>query len=348
AALTFDYFLARARATLRLTREAKIALGIGAILIALVIGGAPIIPLDTWLAWWAWLPFAFALIAAWIVLGARRGLFARHTLIALVIGVSAFDLAAWASVYAKTYDELTPVADFYAPPSTLAVLKNLAPENGRILTSLWIYPWMITMRESLYPNVSLIYGVPNATGYTPLLPQLTSEYLERPSAAMLNLMNVRYYIKPQMLPTDAQTEGNDLFVEFAPNYFSTLAFPATPVSRVKIVSSLAQSVEWRNGQVIAHVQLVTPDGAVQTIPLRAGAHTAEWAYERTDVRKVIKHALPPIATTFPAYSAFPTESHVGHNFLAQFDLSRNGKPLNVVSCAILPVIDPGLLHIERV
>ncbi|MCI0477630.1 MAG: YfhO family protein, partial [Anaerolineales bacterium] len=41
-------------------------------------------------------------------------------------------------------------------------------------------------------------------------------------------------------------------------------------------------------------------------------------------------------------------SHVGHNFLAQFDLTREGKPLNVVSCTILPVIDPGLLHIERV
>ncbi|MBM3128726.1 MAG: YfhO family protein [Chloroflexi bacterium] len=348
AALTFDYLLARARATLRLTRETKIALGIFTIAIALVIGGAPIIPLDTWLTWWTWLPFALALLAAWIVLGARRGLFARNTLIALVLGVTAFDLAAWAAVYSKNYDELTPVADFYAPPSTLAVLKNLAPENGRILTSLWIYPWMITMRESLYPNVSLIYGVPNATGYTPLLPQLTSEYLEQPSAAMLNLMNVRYYVKPQMLPTDAQTEGNNLFVEFAPKYFSTLTFPPTPVSRLKIVSSLAQSVDWRDGQIVAQIQLVTQDGSVQTIPLRAGAHTAEWAYERTDVRKVVKHALPPLATTFPARSAFPTESHAGHNYLAEFDLTRDGKPPTIVTCAILPVIEPGLLHVERV
>jgi hypothetical protein len=87
---------------------------------------------------------------------------------------------------------------------------------------------------------------------------------------------------------------------------------------------------------------------VQTIPLRAGSDTAEWAYERSDVRKVVKHSLPPLATTFPARSAFPTESHAGHNFLAQFDLTREGKPLNIVSCAILPVIDPGLLHIERV
>jgi hypothetical protein len=194
----------------------------------------------------------------------------------------------------------------------------------------------------------LIYGVPNATGYTPLLPQLTSEYLEGPSAAMLNLMNVRYFIKPQMLPTDAKTEGNDLYIEFAPKYFSTLTFPATAATRVKVVSSLAQSVDWRDGQVVAQIQLVTQDGLVQTIPLRAGNDTAEWAYERSDVRKVVKHSMPPIATTFPARSAFPTESHAGHNFLAQFDLTRDGKPLTIVSCTVLPVIDPGLLHIERV
>ena len=348
AAIAFDYLLERARATMRLTREPKITLAIAAILIALVIGLVPALPLEAWLALWVWLPLVFAFVAAWIILGARRGLFTRTTLIVLVIGVTALDLALWAAVYSKTYDETTPVADFYQPPSTMAVLKNLSPQDGRILTSLWIYPWMVTMRESLYPNVSLIYSVPNATGYTPLLPQLTSEYLEGPSAPMLNLMNVRYYIKPQMLPTDARTEGDDLFVELAPKYFSTLTFPATTATRLRIVSSLAQSVDWRDGQAVAQIRLVTQDGSVQIIPLRAGNDTAEWAYERTDVRKVVKHAMPPLATTFPARSAFPTELHAGHNFLAQFDLSRDGKPMNVVSCAIEPVIDPGLLHIERV
>ncbi|MEW5717832.1 MAG: YfhO family protein, partial [Chloroflexota bacterium] len=207
----------------------------------------------------------------------------------------------------------------------------------------------VTMRESLYPNVSLIYGVPNATGYTPLLPQLTSEYLEGPSAPMLNLMNVRYFIKPQMLPTNATTEGDDLYIEFAPKYITaTVTFSPTVATRLKVISSLAQSVDWRDGQIVAQIRLVTQDGLAQTIPLRAGNDTAEWAYERTDVRKVIKHAMPPIATTFPARSAFPTESHAGHNFLAQFDLTRDDKPLIIVSCTIQPVIDPGLLHIERV
>ena len=349
AAITFDYLLERARTTMRLTRGQKTALALAAILIATVIGLVPALPLDAWLALWVWLPLVFALVVAWIILGARRGLFTRPTLIALVIGVTALDLALWAAVYSKTYDETTSVVDFYRPPSTLSVLKNLSPQDGRILTSLWIYPWMVTMRESLYPNVSLIYDVPNAIGYTPLLPQLTSEYLEHLNASMLNLLNVRYFIKPQMLPTNAKTEGDDLDVEFASKVFTTtVTFPATTAKQIKIVSSLAQSVDWRDGQVVAQIRLVTQDGLVQLIPLRAGNDTAEWAYERTDVRKVIKHSMPPIATTFPARSAFPTESHLGHNFLAQFDLTRDGKPLSIVGCTILPVIDQGLLHVERI
>jgi hypothetical protein len=95
-------------------------------------------------------------------------------------------LIAWYSLDTALQNFIRRIMKQYRPRYGAAVVMD--PENGRILTSLWIYPWMVTMRESLYPNVSLIYGVPNATGYTPLLPQLTSEYLEGPGAAMLNLM----------------------------------------------------------------------------------------------------------------------------------------------------------------
>lgn len=349
AAITFDVWLARAQTTLRLTRAQKIVWLVVVLLVAALIGAAPAIPLDVWLAWWLWLPLVFALVALWIVLGARRGLFTRPTLIALVVGITAFDLGAWAAVYAKTYDEMTPIADFYRPPSTLAVLKNVAPHDGRILTSLWIYPWMITMRESLYPNVSLIYGVPNATGYTPLMPQLTSEYLEFINAPMLNLLNVRYYLRPQMLPIDAKTEGDDLRVEFAPRYVAHYAtFSSVEARAVRVISSLAQSVKWRDGEPVANILLFMRDGESETLPLRAGVHTAEWAYERSDVRKEVRHSKPPIATTFPARSAFPTESHVGHTFVAQFDLTRAGKPREIVGLTIVPIIEEGLLYVERV
>jgi hypothetical protein len=348
AAITFDYLLLRARESTRLTRAQKIAMLVSTVVIAGIVGFVPVSSLDALLSTWVWLPLAMAFTIAWIILCARRVLFSRTMLATLVLALTICDLAMFAAVYSKTYDATTSVEDFNRPPSTLAVLKGLSPQEGRILTSLWIYPWMVTMRESLYPNVSLIYGVPSAIGYTPLLPQLTSDYLDDMSAPMLNLLNVRYYVRPQMLPTDAKTEGDDLDNQFAPPFFQYTSFPATSATRIKVISSLSQSVGFREGQVVAQIRVFAQDGSWQTFPLRVGRDTAEWAYERNDVRSAIKFAMPPIATTYPARSAFPTESHLGHNYLGQFDVTRDGKPVSLVGMIIMPEIPEGLLHIEKV
>ena len=348
AAIAFDYLLARARVTMRLTREQKIAMACFALLIALVAGLMPAVPLESWLAVWVWLPLVFALVAAWVLLGARRGLFTRTTLIALVIGLTALDLACFAAVYSKTYDAMTTLQDFYAPPRSLEFVKDLKPQDGRILSSLWIYPVLSTMRETLYPNISMIYGVPNAISYTPLIPQRTGDYIEKMNAPMFNLLNVRYYLLPQLLPVDAKTEGDDLNNDFALNVVLHYAtFPARPLTKIKVESSIAQSVDFPTGTPVARVQVMCEDGML-TIPLRAGNDTAEWAYDRTDVLKVVKHARPEIATTFPARSAFPTEDHAGHTFLAQFDLTREGKPCNASGVYIFPLISYGLIRVERV
>jgi len=349
AAITFDYLLARAQVMMRLTRGQQAAMALCAVSLAVIVGLYPAVPLDWWLSLWTWLPLLFALLTAWVVLGARRGLFTRTTLVTLAVGLTAIDLALVASVYAKTYDLMVPVQDSCKPPSALSLLKDLSPQEGRILTSWWIYPVMVTMRESLYPNVSLLYNLPSAIGYTPLIPQRTSEYLDQLTAPMLSLLNVRYYIIPQMLPIDAETEGKDLANAFAPDFLTRdLTFAPTPATKLRVVSSLAQSVDLRDGAVVARIDLVTQDGQRLTLPLRAGYDTAEWAYERSDVRKVIRHSLPPIATTFPARSAFPTEAHLGHNYIAEFDLARDGQPIVVTGIRITPTIAPGLIHIERV
>jgi hypothetical protein len=349
AATTFDYLLVCARVTTQWAREQKIALALIAGLLAVIVVLVPALSLDVWLSVWVWLPVVLACFAAWLILVARRGLFTRTTLTTLALGVTLLDLALFASVWVKTYDAMTPVDDFYKPPSTLSVLKNLSPQEGRTLTSLWIYPWMITMRASLYPNVSLIYGVPSAIGYTPLLPQRTGVYLDKMSARMMNLMNVRYYLMPQLLPVDVKTEGEDLENVFAPDFLQHyFTISPTAAAQIKIVSSLAQSVDLRDGEVVAEIGVVTQDGRWFTLPLRAGVETAEWAYERSDVLKVIKHSRPLIATTFPALSAFPTEAHPGHNYLAQFDVTRGGKPINITGIIIFSAIPSGLLHIERV
>ena len=349
AAITFDYLLARARTVLRYTPAQRITLIALTVTVIALAGLVPALPLDAWLGAWVWLPLVLALAAAWILLGARRGLFARPTLVMLSLGLVVIDMFFFAAVYSKTYDAMLPAAEMFARPQVLSELTGLSPQDGRVLTSFWIYPVAETMRESLYPNISMFYGVSNSIGYTPLIPERTSRYLDEMNAPMLNLSNIRYYLIPQMLPVDPATEGDDLKDVFAPDYVGhTLVFAPTQASKLKVVSSLAQSVALTNGEPVARISLTTQDGNGETFMLRAGTDTAEWAYERSDVLKVIKHSMPSIATSFPAYSAFPVEQHAGHNYLAQFDLAQNGAPRTITSILIQPLIDPGLLHIERI
>ncbi|MBI4791060.1 MAG: YfhO family protein [Chloroflexi bacterium] len=349
AGIAFDYLLTRAKVTAQITRGQKIAAAIFALLIAVIVGVVPSVPLNVWLSLWVWLPLVFAFVTCWIILGARRGLFTRTTLVTLVLGLTVVDLALFAAVYAKTYDSTTTVTDFYRPPDSLAALKGLSPQEGRVTTSLWIFPWQGVMRESLYPNISLIYGVPSAVGYTPLIPQRTGDYLENMTAPLFNLMNIRYLLVPQLLPVDADTEGGDVYNKFNLNPAGRdVAIPPTAAVKLKITSSTAQSVDWKIGSTVADIYLTAQGGNVIQLALRSGQDTAEWAFERSDVRRVIPYPMPTVATTYSARSAFPTEAHNGHTFLAEFDLTRGGPPPVITGLYVYPKVEEGLLYIERV
>ncbi|MGE5262512.1 MAG: YfhO family protein [Acidobacteriota bacterium] len=348
AGITLDHLLALAPRSASLTRGQKAVIAIFAVMVAILVGIVPAVPLAFWLSIWAWLPVILACTSAWIILGARRGLFTRTTLAAFVLGTIILDLGLFAAVYSQTYDSTSTVTDFYRRPESLSALKGLAPQEGRVLTSLWIYPWPRVMRESLYPNISLTYGVPSAIGYTPLIPQRTSEYLDGITAPMLNLMNVRYFLIPQLLPVDPETEGGDVWNKFTLDPVARdVAIPPTAATRLKVTSSTAQSVDWRPGQIVAQIYLSTQDGRLIQLPLRAGTDTAEWAYERTDVRKVIPYPMPTVASSFPALTAFPTEAHTGHTFLAQFDLAGSGPAPVITGLYVYPNVDEGLLHVEK-
>jgi hypothetical protein len=124
-----------------------------------------------------------------------------------------------------------------------------------------------------------------------------------------------------------------------------VAFMPTEATGIEVESSLSQSAGLRDGDVVANIELTTDDGRVLSVPLRAGLDTAEWAYDRSDVRQAVKHSEPPIASTFPARSAFPVESHPGHTFRAELPIVP--APVRVTRITIAPRIPAGLIHIQR-
>lgn len=348
SAITFDYFIARAKETVLFTRGQKLTAAIFGVLVAIVVGLVSVLPVEAWMTLWVWLPLALGCAGVWVVLGARRGLFARGTLIATVLGLALLDSAMFSAVYSKTYDTTTTVEDFYRKPDSLSVIKDVSDGGNRVLTSLWIYPVPATMRESLFPNYGMIYGIPNGIGYTPLIYERHGQYLEKMSAGMMNLLNARYYLIPQMLPTIPQVEGDDLENDYMLKPMKEVVMiPPTAATKFIVTSSLAQSENLKDGDPVAQITLTTQDGKSKSVTLRAGLDTAEWAYDRADVRAIIKHSEPPIASTYPAHSAFPTVSHSGHTFLAQYDLTDQGKPITVTSVFVIPFIHPGLIHFEK-
>lgn len=348
AAIAFDYFISRAKETFQITRGQIVAGAFFAILAASIAGLVPVLPVEVWVAGWVWLPLLLGCAGLWVVLGARRGLFTRGTLIATMLGLTLTDIALFSAVYSKTYDATTTVSDFYRAPDSLSVIKGVSDGGNRVLTSLWIYPVPSTMRESLFPNIGMIYGVSNAIGYTPLIFERTGHYLEKMSAGMMNLLNARYYLIPQMLPTIPQVEGDDLENDYMLKPLrQVVTIPPTAATRLIVTSALAQSETMKNGDPVAQITLTTADGRSINTIMRAGSDTAEWAYDREDVRAIIKHSQPAIASTYPARSAFPTVSHSGHTYFAEFDITDQGRPISVTSVLITPYIAPGLIHFEK-
>ncbi len=57
------------------------------------------------------------------------------------------------------------------------------------------------------------------------------------------------------------------------------------------------------GQTAAEIRLTGPDGTTATYPLRAGVETAEWAWDRPDVRTIVTHGQAPVALVTRMVSA---------------------------------------------
>jgi hypothetical protein len=320
----------------------------------LVIGGAALLALictwrvptaDELVSIWSWLPVVLGLSAvAWLVWtwrGKGSSLAVRATA-ALVLAV--VDLIAFNSVYNLTYNQTMPADEFSAPPRSLSFFRG---QEGlyRVYTHEEIVPVLPVMRESHYPNLSLIHGLSAGNGIFPLVPARYASYVENMTPRMLDLLGVEYFLIPQVLPVDEASEFYDLQNPFALNPVGrTMSVPPTAVNVVEVESFISHSVEWPDGQAVAEIRLRGTQGERETITLRAGWHTAEWAYDRTDVSSAVRHRQAPVVRSWPARSGFPPESHTGYTYSARFQLPT---PMTVQAVEVRPLVPYAFLRIER-
>src|SRR5229473_5253068 len=85
-----------------------------------------------------------------------------------------------------------------------------------------------------------------------------------------------------------------------------------PVTEVRLVSALSESADVVQEAVVAFVHARLASGREISLPMRAGLDTAEWAWDRPDVRARVAHYRAPVAESWPA----PDGSFQGHRYQA--------------------------------
>jgi len=300
---------------------------------------------DSLVAAWRFLPLVWLAASLALVTLAWRGRIPAPAFVWLATGLLLADLYAHSAVYGRTYNAVMDLPTFYARPRTLDFLPGEAPPY-RVYTHQAIVPALSVQRESFYPNVGMLYGLAGVGGYFPLMPRRHVAYLDGLTPQRLNLLNARYVIIPQLLPVDEATEFYDVENPFAPTLVGrAVKIPPTQTVALEVSSYTSHSADWPQGTPVADIVVTGADGSSATFPLRAGIETAEWAYDRDDVREHVAHARPPIASTWPASSGFPPRQHPGHSFLARFELDQ---PLEVVTVEVKPHRPRAYVRVEQV
>lgn len=345
AGLGFHALLSRVRDIPEIVEGGFVWLGIIAIAVLTLLGTLRIPTVDKWIDLWKWLPIALAVLAlGWLAWAWWSRGSSQRFLSAVALGMVVIDLFAFNAVFNLTYNHTMPLAQFIAEPRSLSFFRTQS-DLSRLYTHEEIVPVLSVMRESYYPNMALIHSLPTANGYFPLEPALYAQYVEQMTPRMLDLLGVKYFLIPQILPVDEASESYDVENPFALNPVGrSVAIPPMQIAMVEVESYTSHSVDWLEGQPVAEIRLYGVGEESETILLRAGWHTAEWAYQRSDVREAVRHSQAPIARSWPARSGFPPENHPGYVYLAQFRLQA---PLSIRTVEVEPLVPAAYLRIQR-
>jgi hypothetical protein len=320
-----------------------LAAGIGVVLLAVMVVITLAPDADAAVVVWRWLPLPLAAVTLALILGVRH-LPARDWII-LVLAAVCVDLYAYHAMLRHTYSASMPYRDVAAAPESRAFF-DVDDDLYRLYTKDEILPALSVQRESYYPNMASTQGLSGANVYLPLVPRAYDEYLRELDPERLNRLNVRYYLIPQLLPVDEASELYDV-----QNPFSALPVrrwlevEATRVVGVEVESYLSHAAGLADGTLAAELHLRDSTGQTEVLALRVGLETAEWAYARDDVREVVAHSMPDVATTFPARSGFPPREHAGHTYRARLDLPAG---YDLAAVRLDPAMPEAFVRVERV
>ena len=175
-----------------------------------------------------------------------------------------------------------------------------------------------TNGDAIFPNMTRLWGIPNASGYSPLLLSRVSELMQISSSGgllkfpvtsndrSLDLMAVKYLLRPSPIVAPSSditwaATGLQLLLGSGAcgSSIPTMAEidlqdQPQDVTEIGLVSSLGCSVTIPDGAEVATIQVTNTQNKVTNYPLLAGRDVAETAYDRPDVRSQMQHQRPPV------------------------------------------------------
>lgn len=218
------------------------------------------------------------------------------------------------------------VRDLESPTPTRASLDRvMGPRrSARTLTVTTSWP-RDRAADLAWANLATFAGRRNVNGYDPLVPlsrrlaldgmradgTLPPSILET-DPGRLELLGVRWVQVPTealVVPADADGLGEPLDVEVEERRPRLFPLPLTRATELRVTSFLAHAASVEQGQVVAECVARLGSGREIWFPLRAGIETAEWAWDREDVRSTVRHRKAPIHESFPVREGF-----LGHHY----------------------------------
>jgi hypothetical protein len=165
------------------------------------------------------------------------------------------------------------------------------------------------------------------TGYDPMVPLRSRQALGGvgPAGALpgaffrtdpqrLEMLGVRWVQAPDealhVRPSEAGL-GDRLDLTLQPAQARFFPLPIAPANQVRVGSWMSDAVGAVDGTPVARVTVRLASGrSLEPLDVVVGTHTGEWAWERSDVRGVVRHQRPPVLETWRE-GAFQAHRYLG-------------------------------------
>jgi hypothetical protein len=246
----------------------------------------------------------------------------------------------------------------FHPTASLSSLEAATPPVRFLQHALRHTPGRIYSRPGAItaPNSLVAFDLPDLAGYSSLSFTRHEEYvgaLESGAPHLFDAFNVRYVIAPNRFVPTPSFEATPfdparplISTVSTANGSASIAFSVENVlaTDIRVVSRLRNSATLPQGTPVIELRLTDDRGAVQTLRLLAGVHTSENAYDRPDVRPIVRHAKAPVAFEYKTLAG----EVEGYAYYANLPLGGRKRIARVEARNISPVGDLQVLGITLV